>query len=280
MNLPPNRIAILILLWLYPILRVGQIRDRLFPNDRTGAIVRGHMRKLVIPGLVRKYQPKIVDPFGNGSAPPVYTLTCSGGSILAAATGDMKYLIQSEVSFANWISVNHWCSLSSLGMIINDAFDGKDYVKLTQMHFEHEVADPSAKEPWKKYLLYTKVSDKISFCPDMAFETDLKGQIRAWACEYETGSDSPARVAAKKCQGAALLGDKYAKFPNAKDFKVIAFCPNAGWRDSLRQAFSGKPGSQHWLFVATPDVKAATLLHEPIMYAVQKGPFSLLPRPA
>src|SRR6266446_10702800 len=105
MNLPPKRIAILILLWTYWILRAAQIRDRLFPHDVSAAITRQHLRKLVHGGWVRKYQPKLVDPLGNGSAPPVYTLTCAGSSILAAATGDMKYILKAEVSMASWMSI-------------------------------------------------------------------------------------------------------------------------------------------------------------------------------
>src|SRR5207253_3218165 len=135
MNLPPKRIEMMKLAWRYPVLRASQFRDELLPHDKTCAITRGHLRKLVFPGLFRKYQPKIVDPLGNGSAPPVYTLRCEGGSVLAAVTGDTKYLINGEVSFASWVSVNHWCSLSSLAMIIDGAFEGKDYVRMNSMHF-------------------------------------------------------------------------------------------------------------------------------------------------
>ncbi len=285
MDLPVKRVEILKLLWRYVILRAAQIRDRLLPNDKTAANTRAHLRVLVAAELVRKYQPKIVDPLSNGNAPPIYTLTCKGASILAAITGDSKYILKAEVSLGNWMSINHWASLSSLAMILDDAFAETDL--LVSMHFEHEVVDPDKNEPWERYLLYTKISEKLFFCPDMAFETNFRAYRRAWFVEYETGSDAPARVVAKKHKGVAGLGNLFREaFPNAKDFKVIAFCPAPSWRDSLRKEFKNKPGAEHWLFCSTSDLKKETFLFEPIMYSAEKshssgekGPFSLLTRP-
>src|SRR5437016_5946310 len=112
MNLPPKRTEILQSLHEFPVQRAGQLRDELLPNDKTAANTRAHLRPLVAAGLIRKYQPRITDPLNNGTAPPVYTLTCEGGSVLATITGDVKYLIKAEVSMTSWMSVNHWCSLS------------------------------------------------------------------------------------------------------------------------------------------------------------------------
>jgi hypothetical protein len=281
MNLPPKRIEIMKLLHRYPILRAGQIRDRLLPKD-DGANTRAHLRKCVAAEPVRKYQPRIVDPLSGSVAPPVYTLTCKGGSVLAALTGEPRFLIKAEPSFSSWMSVNHWCSLSALAMILDDAFAGKDYVRLTAMHFEHEVVDAGAKEPSKRYLLHTTVAERLYFCPDLAIETEARGYRRAWFIEYETGSDTPARVAAKKHKGVAGLvaaGAFKKAFPAARDFRVIAFCPNAAWRDLLREEFNGKPGAAQWLFCATPMVKKDTWLHEPLLYTVDEGPLPFMPRP-
>ena len=279
MNLPPKRIEILQSLFRYPVQRAGQLRDELLPSDKTGANTRAHLRPLVAANLVRKYQPRITDPLNNGSAPPVYTLTCEGGSVLAAITGDVKYLIKAEVSMSSWMNVNHWCSLSEMGKKFISAFAGTDY--LLSMHYEHEVVDLQASDPSKRYLLYTKISDKIVFVPDMLLKICVKGHKRALFVEYETGSSAPQRSAASKHKGVAgIAGGLFKKaFPEATDFRVVAFCPNAGWRDALRKEFKSKPGAEHWLFCATPDVKKETFLHEPILYTVEKGPFPLIPRP-
>lgn len=282
MNLPPKRIDILKLLRRYFVLRTAQIRHKVIPHDKDASITRAHLRKLVLAELIRRYQPKIVDPLGTGSAPPVFTITVKGASVLAAITGDASYLLTAEVSFSNWMVVNHWCSLSSLGMVIDDAFARQNYARLVSLHFEHEVVDPGANKPSEKYFLHTTVGEKCFFIPDMAFETDVKGHRRAWMAEYETGSDTPARVAAKKHKGIAgfAAGNHLAKmFPAARDFRVIFFCPNAAWRDALRQEFEGKSGGEFTLFCSTLDVKPETLLHEPkLLYMVEKGPFPFLPR--
>jgi hypothetical protein len=279
MILPPKRIDILKSLRRYPVQYAAQLRDQILPHDKDASLTRGHLRKCVAEELVRKYHPKLV--LGVGSVPPVYTLTCKGGSVLATVTGESEFLIKAEVSFASWMSVHHWCSLSSLAKIIDGAFEGKDYAKLTAMHFEHEVVAPEEKDPSKRYLLYTRIDNKVCFVPDMAFEADFRGHRRVCFVEFETGTDAPARVAAKKHKGVAgIVGGKFRKaFPLAQDFKCLAFCPNPNWRDALRKEFKGKPGHEHWLFCSTPQVTTESWLHEPLLYTVDKGPISFLPRP-
>src|SRR5439155_15922257 len=110
--------------------------------------------------------------------------------------------------------------------------------------------------PSKRYFLHYKLAEKLFFCPDLAFEMLANGGCRAFFVEYETGSDTPARVAAKKHKGVAgfdkaeLLGQR---FPIADDFRVLACCPSAGWRDALRKELDVLPGAKHWLFCVTSD---------------------------
>ena len=287
MELDPKELSgkkaeIMMLIRRYRVLRARQIRDRLLPGDNDSSQTRAHLRNLVGPGWLRKYQPKLVDPLSHGSAPPVYTMTTKGGSMMAAITGNTNFLVDSEVSFSNWMSANHWASLSSLAMLIDDAFAEKDYVKLTAMHFEYDIGDASERDPAKRFILYERLGEKVVFAPDMAIETDVKGHRRAWYSELEMGSDSPARVAAKKHKGIAAFAasDRLPKqFPLARDFRVVVFCPNPGWRDILRKEMKGKPGQEFWMFCATSELTAERLLHEPLLYSVDKGPFPMLPRP-
>jgi Replication-relaxation len=270
----------------YYYLRARQIQRRLLPHDDDCAITRSRLRKLVEFGWVRKHAPKMVDPFStNNSSSPVYTITTGGASMLAVETGDSSYLIANEPNFSQWLSLNHYCALSALHMIIDDAFVGKDFVRMTKLYFEHEVINPDATDG-SKYRLHTTLSKpgekQLFCCPDSAFETEILDETkRAWFVEYETGSDAPKRVFAKKHRGAAkFAADKCWTriFPEAADCRILCFCPNAAWRDALRKEFIGKPGEDVWRFCATPDVKPETFLHGAIMYTAKEGPLAIFPR--
>lgn len=282
MNLPPNRVEILKVLRRYCVLTARQIRNRILAHDADVSITRAHLRKLVAAKLVRRYQPRILDPLGNGTTAPVYALTLKGASFLVAITGDSRWMLTAEVNFSNWMSVIAWCSVSSLAMQIDDAFAAQTDVRLLSMHFEHEVANPDAVAPSERYLLHTTVGDKLYFVPDFAVESEFRNHVRVNFGEYETGSDTPMRVANKKQKGIAAFGagGHLAKlFPSARDHRVIFFCPNAGWRDQLREEFKKFREAREWtLFCATPDVTAASFLHEPILYSVDKGPLPFLPK--
>lgn len=279
--LTQRQTAVLRLLRRYFYLRTAQVRDALVPHDTDGSITRGVLRKLEHAGLVRRHQPKMVEPLSN-AAPPVFVLTLKGSNVLAAETGDCSLLLTVEPTFRDWMSLNHFCALSALHLVIDAAFARQERVRQTALYFEHEVVKPDAEEPAKKFRLYTSISQtpKVVCCPDSAFETELGGHRRTWYVEREMGSDTPARVAAKKSPGYAGLARTQLfqrHFPQARDFRVIAFCPNAGWRDALRREMKGKPGAEHWLFAATPDVRPDTFVGEPILFAVERGPFPLTP---
>ncbi len=283
MTLTPRDIAILRLLRRYFYLRVTQIRDAVAPHDDDGSIIRGRMRKLAAAGLVKKYQPKLLDL--NGSVAPVFVLSAKGSNILTAETGDASLLLHTEPNFADWMSLNHYSRLAALHMTIDAAVAAQDRVTLHALHFEHEMVQPNEADPSKKYRLHTVVSEtpRLVCCPDSAFETGLNGFRRAWYVEREMGSDTPARVAAKKCKGyAGLAGAALFRrhFPQARDCRVLWFCPSAGWRDALRRELKDKPGHELHLFIASPDVTRDSILHGPIVYTIDRGPLPLVPSPA
>jgi hypothetical protein len=265
----------------YGVVRAAQFRDLINPGDKDCSNMRRLLRGLVADGLLRKYQPVMIDAL-LGSAPPVFTLTLKGSSILAANTGDKNDLIKGEVSFANnWIQVNGWIGLSSVFMRIDSAFVGQDHVKMTELHFEHEVKNPESKDASERFFLQRTINRKplVFCCPDAGFETELKVQTkietkyvrRAWLNEFETGSDTPARCAAKKAKGYAGLAEKKlfkTIFPLAEDFRVLALCPNLGWMNALREEMKKQPGNEFWLFASASDVTKEKFLHEPILWTV------------
>ena len=214
---------------------------------------------------------------------------------LATDTGDCGLLLTVEPTFRDWMSLHHYLSLSRLHMTIDVAFAEQVAVKQHALYFEHEVILPDADEPSAEIPRCIRPSPRIRRCSAarLRLRDGVPRARRAWYVERETGSDTPGRVAAKKCKGYAGLGQLYKRrFPHAGDFRVLAVCPNAGWRSLLMREMKRKPGAELWLFCAAQDVTAANVLHEPIFYKLQanpeagrekemavRGPLPLIPRP-
>jgi hypothetical protein len=266
----------------YFYLRTIQIRDLVATHDNDGSITRGRLRKLLNSGLIRRYQPKLVD-FG-GSIAPIFALTMKGATTLVALRGDASLALSVEPNFADWMSMNHFCSLSGIHILIDRAISAQSYVRLNGLYFEHEIVIPDAAEPSRKYRLHTLLSEapRLLCCPDSAFELEVLGYRRAFYIEREMGSDTPARVAAKKCKGYMGFerGGLYRRhFPHARDMRVLWFCPNAGWRKALCAEMRGKPGSEHYLFVSMPDVSVTSILHDAIWCTADEKAISLVTPP-
>jgi hypothetical protein len=264
----------------YFYLRAAQIRDLIIPHDRDGSITRGRLRLLGREGYALSYPPKLIDPMNPATAAPVWVPTVKGASVLAAMTGDCSQLLTVQPGFRDWMSVNHFCALSAVHILLDRAIAAQDRVRLPSLCFEHEEVRPDAADPSVRFRLHTNVGDGKKCCPDSAFELVVGGHRRAWYVEYETGSDNPGRVGAKKSPGYSELARKQLwtrHFPETRDFRVLCFCPNAGWRDALRREMKGKPGAELWAFIATPELRAETFLHGPLLWTVDRGPLPLVP---
>jgi hypothetical protein len=275
----------------YWFLRARQVQRRLIPHDDDCAIARSILRRLCTDGWLRKHNPKMVDTLsGSHSAAPIYTITATGASMLATEMNDASYLIAAEPNFSQWMSLNHYCALSSLHMMIDDALGGKDYVKQTALHFEHEVVSREG-QGGSRYLLHmtvNKTGEKPLFCcPDSAFETEVRTTKaiarRAWFTEFETGSDTPKRVFAKKhkgYEGIDLNGMWKRIFPASEDFRVLCFCPSESWMHALRKEFVKSKAAEFWRFCATPNVNVEKFLHDDVFFKADKGPAAFTPRPS
>lgn len=271
MTLTDRDVSVLLLLRTYFFLRARQIASAVTPANADGSIVRGRLRAMEKAGLVRRCQKQIVHQLDPETAAPVWILTLRGSAELARARQDTALLFHCEPSFRDWSSLNHYTALSSLVMLVHRAIAAQARVRLSGLTFEHEVADPGAGEPHRRYKLYTLVSPepRVACVPDAAFVLEVDGRRRAFLVEYETGSDSPARVAAKKHKGVALLHSTRTfldLFPDVTDFRVLCFCPYASWRKTLIEQMRGKPGESLWLFMTTPEVTADTFLHGELVW--------------
>jgi hypothetical protein len=282
MTLTERDCQILFLLRRYVYLRTNHIRDLVAPHDDDGSIVRGRLRKLSGASLIRRYQPRLVDL--GGSIAPIFALTMKGANALVAARGDSSLSLSSEPNFADWMSMNHYCALSALHILIDQAIAAQNYVRMHALYFEHEIVQPDIDDATRKYRLHTLVSEtpRVVCCPDSAFELEVSGYRRALYVEREMGTDTPARVAAKKCKGYAGLESGLFRrhFPHARDVRVLWLCPNAGWRDALRREMRGKPGCAIALFASAPELTSASVLHTPLWYSTEQGPLPLVTAPA
>lgn len=288
MTLTTRDLEILKCLRRYCYQRTNQLRDLVAKHDKDGSIVRARLRKLEQAGFVRRYVPKLIDPTNPQTAAPIFVLTLAGSNVLATMSGDLSLLLTTQPGFGDWMSLNHFTALASLHATIDAAVRTQDRVKQHALYFEHEVVQPDAEDPAKKFKLHVefptiiipKTGKALKCCPDSAFETEVSGYRRAWYVEREMGSDSPKRVAAVKHKGYAELarsGFFTRHFPYARDFRVIAVCPNAGWREALRKEMKGKPGAELWLFCAVSDLKPDTFLHGEVFWTVEKGPLPFVP---
>ncbi len=281
----------------YWYLRAAQVHDLIARDenradwDKDNSITREVMRSLLALNFVRRYEPHPPgDPRTKG--PPIYVLTTSGSCALAQETRDVADVLAIEPTFRDYSSLQHYLALSSLHMTIDRAFAAQKAARQHALYFEHEVIAASA-DPSCRYRLHTSFPhSNLKCCPDSALEFEVHGYRRALYFEFETGSDgSPQRVVAKKHKGYAQLqasGLFRRHFPQARDFRVVCMCPYASFRDSLRAAFREKrgeetvtlPGADLWLFALADEIRPETFLHEPLLWALDRGPFPLIPRPA
>lgn len=285
MTLTARDIAWMGFLRRYYYARTSQISEAYFPADADGSVTRSRVRLAEREGYVRRNHSQVTDPLDPRTQSPIWALTLKGATALARATGDASLVLRAEPSFRDWLSLNHFASLTSLHWMIDRAIAAQTHVVLHGLCFEHEVADASASDPDKRYRLYTRTSEKVVCVPDSGIMIQagcLPGRVIYM--EREMGSDLPTRVAAKKHKGYAELaahGLHRRHFPEAADFRVLCLAPSASWRDAIRDAMRDKPGADYWLFVASPDLTADTVLHSPIVHRCgHAGPVPLVPPPA
>ena len=103
MELSNRALKVLMFLRLFGVARAAQIRDQISPGDKDCSNTRRLNRGLATDGLLRRYQPLMLDAL-LGSAPPVFTLTLKGSSILAANTGKRRTNLENRTeSRPRWL---------------------------------------------------------------------------------------------------------------------------------------------------------------------------------
>lgn len=279
MNVTPRVLEILRLLRRFKYLTRELIQKWCVPHDKDGSITREIIRKMTAAGLAKRFRAQVVDPLANSTA-PVIVPTQAGCSVLATMMNDMSLLLDHDPPPA-WQSFSHFVSVSEFLLVLSAAISKSHIATLPAMYLEHDVISNDT-DPSKRYRLYSVVQEqpkKIVSVPDALIGIQISEFLTALYLELERGSDSPARVAAKKSQGYVKLSDS-GKFknhlPSADKMRVLAVCPNAAFRDALRKEMRAKPGKDLWRFVAKPDVSVDSIVHSPILYPCEGEPMPLV----
>lgn len=283
MTITDRVLHILRLLRRYKFLTTAQIRTRCVPNDKDGAITREVMRKMKDAGLARRLKAEVHDPLATSSV-PVWLPTETGCCVLATKTGNIRYLLDSQPNTNSWQNFAHYVAVSELFLTLDAALALQARVLMNALYFEHDVVNPDETDPRKKFKTYTVVKEeargahvhRVVCVPDAACEIQVGPYRRAYYWELERGTDTPMRAGAKKVPGYHGLFEskKFQRhFPEAQDMRVIAVCPNAGWRDAMRRAVAAQnKGADLWLFVAWDEIKPdESFLHGPIVYTCTDG---------
>lgn len=266
------------------------VQDEIYPDDRDGATSREALRDLVARGLIDRIAIKPNDYVLQTA--PVYVPNESGCCLLAARTGEMRWLLDCPPP-RNPQDFTHYLGVTRITLDVEKAFAAQADVELVRLVLEHDHLNPEDPPAARRKLLTDvgegKRGGRVVCNPDFAtlLKADRGRCLQLW--EHETGSDSPGRVAAKKTPGYFHLAEKrlhQAYFPGTAvaQTRVIVVCPNPGWREGLRRALAGKPGAAAWRLVARGDIDASgRFLRESVFWAFDREeplPLLLTPSPA
>jgi hypothetical protein len=229
-------------------------------------------------GYTRSFKAQVGDPL-NDSHKPVYVPTEKGCCALAMRTCNIADLLDLPPATNNWVSYAHNTSVSDLFSTLDRSMAAQPQVKMNALYFEHDLVNANESDPAKRYRLYTIVKvlktekksgdktvteeKKIVCVPDAACELQFGDRRIAYLWELERGTDTPNRAGAKKAPGYYWMGEtgKWKRFfPHAEDFRVMAVCPNAVWRDAMRSHMRERQGAEHWRFRANDESTAEGFL--------------------
>src|SRR4051812_43663023 len=87
-----------------PYARVSQLAELIVPSAKDGtAIIRSRLRVMEAGGLVRRYNPKLIDPFDPQTQAPIWVISVRGSHMLARLTDAPSRALLDERSFADWM---------------------------------------------------------------------------------------------------------------------------------------------------------------------------------
>lgn len=282
-------ISVISALARYFVLSRAQITRRCYPEDNTGAVTRRRLAVMVEGKWISRY-PTPVFNVNGGSPWPVYFPAKRGVELVAGWFDDESYLAACcRTPPAHHLL--HWLAVSQTHMEIEQAIkrqagtdeEPEGAVRLDGWFNEWDTVNFDEPEHDRRYRIFTLLREhpRLVCAPDAAFMLSVGGHSKVLYLEQDRGTCSVRRIAAVKAEAYAWLVDRRLHrrhFPQTTldEFSVLSVSPNAKRRDSVRRAIRGKDRADLWKFIAAPDLRPETFLHEPILYRCDSGPHSLV----
>lgn len=230
--------------------------------------------KLLQAGLVNKTAMQVVNP-GMGAPAPVYYPSRKGLEYLACETGEDRWLSACCLT-PNWQHLYHWTQVAEFHIRLDLAVAVQSGVTVERWLGEWDLADPQAREPEKRYRLFTLLREqpRLVANPDAGFLLSYRGFKKVYFLELDRGTSSIAQIAASKPAGFAEMARQQLHkrcFPQStvNHFSVLLVTTTPTRRDLVRKALASKDGAALWKCCAWADVTPERLLFEPIFHDVE-----------
>lgn len=237
-------------------------------NDR---VLRAILQELTVAGLINKTRMQVVN-LAAGNPAPVYFPTRMGAELIAAETGDERYL-HVCVKTPDWPHLWHWLGIAEFHVRLDQAVVQCPQVSLLGWYGEWDEVKPTASAPQDRYRIFTLLREKprLVSAPDAAFALGVGAHSKSYYLELDRATSGIQQIAASKTPGyaAMLAGRQYQRHftTTTETFTVLHLSPTPGRRDLLRKAVATKEGATlHW-FASSADWTPDKALTEPIFYS-------------
>lgn len=267
MSLSPRKFAVIKAVCDYYTLTRPMVQALLgVRNDR---VMRGLLQELYAGGFIQKTRVEAVNA-ASGNPAPVWFPSRKGAELVAAETGDERYL-RVVTRTPTWMHLWHWLEVAEFHIRLDQAVAMQPAVRLLGWFGEWDEINPQSTKPEERYRLYTVIREKpskIVCAPDAAFALAVGPHSKTYYLELDRATSGLQQIASSKSPGYAGLanGGLHRRHfeTTTESFTVLHLSPTPARRDQLRQAFASKEGAAlHW-FASFADWTPERALTEPI----------------
>jgi hypothetical protein len=237
--------------------------------------MRRWLQQDVSDGLLNRTHTEVWNPDNKSGPTAVYFPSREGLRFLSIHTGDDSWLTKCCLT-PNWQHLYHWVEVARFRILFDRAVGTRPDLTSGGCYGEWEVIDGSAKEPEKRYRVYTKITEKpkLVFAPDAAMLLVQGAKRKIAYLEMDRGTVSVSQVCASKAGGTAGMFKKQLHkrhFDGVSDrFWVLSVSYSAKRRDHLVEEFRKKKADEAglWRFASWHELTPERLLTAPVWHSV------------
>lgn len=234
-------------------------------------VMRSILEELRRTGLVAKTRMQAVNP-AAGNPAPVYFPTRMGAELVAAETGEERYL-HVQTKTPDWTHLWHWLGIAEFHVRLDQAIVQHPDVSLLGWYGEWDEVNPHATTPQERYRIFTLIREKprLVCAPDAAFAISIGQHSKSYYLELDRGTSGIQQIAASKTPGYAAMRtnrqhERHFK-TTTESFTVLHLSPTSGRRDLLRKIVASKEGASLHRFAAFTDWTPEKALTDAIFYS-------------